>query len=113
MITKEMFSEKELEKNEKELEKRAEARICHSDISVMPQKFPMLWVRDKLTGKEHLYGTDVHDSLWIGPEGQLHYFNFKTGDGTGEHGSYEFVDHSGQEGEGSILEFYPAKNIIL
>lgn len=106
LIDKVSVSEKEKAKLEKEQKERDEARERHINSKIMPRKFPMLWIRDKHTGAEHLYGTDSHDSLWIDEDGNLQYFNFQIGDGTGEEGGYEFIDHCDIEGLGSILEYY-------
>ena len=44
-------------------------------------KRPLFYIRDKLSGKIHGYGDDVHDSIWVDSEGTLHYYNLQTGDG--------------------------------
>lgn len=100
------ISEEEREQVEKEREERAKARERHCNTKVMPYCFPMIWIKDKYTGAEHLYGTDSHDSLWIDGDGSLQYYNLQNGDGTGEGGGYEFVDHSDDEGYGAILHYY-------
>jgi len=52
--------------------------------------FPVIKVRDKLTGREHIVGTDSHDTLYIDKEtGGIHYYNLQNGEGT--LGDYEFV----------------------
>ena len=82
------------------------ARLEHSNTKVMPFKFPMLWIRDKADGSEHLYGTNTHDSLWIDEKGALQYMNRQNNDGTGIGGGYEFVDHQSRECQDSILEYF-------
>lgn len=78
--------------------------IRHQDPEALPDKFPLLWLYDKETGEEHLYGTDIHDSLCLDMQGQVSYYNYQNGEGTGEDGDYLFIDHSDSEGEGSVLE---------
>lgn len=91
---------------------REAARKRHFNTNVMPYKFPMIWIRDKYLGGEHLYGTDSHDSLMIDKDGGLQYYNLQNGDGTGPGGGYEFVDHSDECGDGAILHYYlDTKNV--
>ena len=96
---------------EKEMEQRiAQAkrdRDLHMQAKVTPYKVPLLWLRDRATGRTRLYGTDSHDSLYIGEGGGIQYYNLQNGCGTGEGGSYEFVDHDtdGMMYE-SILHYY-------
>lgn len=95
-----------------ELKAREKAYQEHCNTNVMPKWFPMLWLRDTTDGTEHLYGTDVHDSLYLDHEGNLQYHNMQNGEGTGRDGDYEFVDHSDREGEGSILHYYPEYHMV-
>ena len=108
------FSQEEIENMDKERKERAEARNRHFNKNVMPYKFPMLWIKDKCTGSEHLYGTDSHDSLWIDQEGNLQYYNLQNEDGTGgKEGSYEFVNHSDDYGCGTVPHYYVDEAIVL
>jgi hypothetical protein len=50
---------------------------------------PIIRVRDKYSGKEHIVGFDQHDSLVMGAGGGLQYHNLQNGDGTCD--GYEFV----------------------
>ena len=99
-------SEEELEQEIKKQIERSKARKRHCNTNVMPYCFPMIWVKDKCTGYEHLYGTDSHDSLYIDHNGNLQYYNLQNGEGTGEGGGYEFVDHSDEGGYGAIPHYY-------
>lgn len=81
-----------------------------------PRKLPLIWVRDKQSGIMHLYGTNSHDSLHIGADGQLHYHNLQNGDGSGADNryGYEFVSHDVDGyGYGDILHYYPASKEIF
>lgn len=76
----------------------------------IPHRFPILQIRDKIFGDTHIYGTDTHDALMLDENGNIMYHNLQNGDGTGEHGSYEFVympDVGGYEG---IKEVYSEWN---
>jgi len=50
---------------------------------------PIIRVRDKYSGKEHIVGFDKHDSLIEGADGGLQYYNLQNGDGTPD--GYDFV----------------------
>jgi hypothetical protein len=50
---------------------------------------PIIRVRDKHTGQEHIVGFDRHDSLIKGDDGSLIYRNMQNGDGSDD--GYEFV----------------------
>ena len=50
-----------------------------------------LWVRDKTSGRIHQIGTDPHDSLALF-DGKVEYYNLQCGNGTGENGTFEFVE---------------------
>jgi len=58
-------------------------------------RFPIIIVRDNDTGKEHIVGTDHHDSLWIDEEtGGIHYLNLQCCEGTTKYdgkSTFEFV----------------------
>ena len=89
-----MNPDSEQERKRKEQIKQAkEDREKHTKAIDKPYEIPMLWIRDKSSGRTHLYGTDSHDSLCIGKDGGIHYYNLQNGDGTGDGGVYEFVDH--------------------
>ena len=49
-----------------------------------------LWVKDNENGCVHEVGTDKHDSLWVGSDGIVRYYNMQNGEGT-ECGGYSFV----------------------
>ena len=51
--------------------------------------FPVIRVKDKQTGHEHIVGTNSHDMLLI--QGGIHYFNLQNSEGTGAGGDYQFV----------------------
>jgi ssDNA-binding Zn-finger/Zn-ribbon topoisomerase 1 len=55
-------------------------------------KIPLIVVRDKTSGDEHIVGTDVHDNMYMSEKGGLQYRNLQNGAGTefGEDG-YEFT----------------------
>ena len=55
-----------------------------------------LYVRDRVTGRIHCIGTDVHDCLMVDERGIVQYHNLQNGDGTmigysPDQGGYEFV----------------------
>lgn len=50
---------------------------------------PIIRVRDKHSGQEHIVGFDRHDILIAGASGDLQYYNLQNGDGS--HGCYDFV----------------------
>ena len=52
---------------------------------------PALYVIDKVTGKVHRVGDDVHDLLFV-DNGVVRYFNLQNSEGTGEDCSYEFIE---------------------
>lgn len=56
-----------------------------------------LFIKDLQGGEVHEYGTNQHDSLILQPDGTLAYFNLQTGDGSGEHGSYQFCREDGAD----------------
>jgi len=67
-------------------------------------KFPIIKVRDKLTGHEHIVGTDSHDTLFIDKEtGGIHYYNLQNGEGT--RGDYEFVGVDTEYDPDTQIEF--------
>lgn len=80
-------------KHKEQIKQALKDREKHLKATEKPYKIPLLWIRDKASGRTHLYGTDSHDSLHIDDSGGLHYYNLQNGDGTGKGGSYEFVDH--------------------
>lgn len=44
-------------------------------------RIPIIRVRDKHSGEEHILGTQQHDELILG-RGGLSYYNMQNGDGT-------------------------------
>jgi hypothetical protein len=50
---------------------------------------PIIRVRDKHSGQEHIVGFDRHDSLIKGDDGSLIYRNMQNGDGSDD--GYEFI----------------------
>ena len=58
-----------------------------------------IYVRDKSDGSIHRVGDDRHDSLDV-RNGVVSYHNLQNGEGTGEHGDYEFVDSMWGEMDG-------------
>jgi hypothetical protein len=50
---------------------------------------PIIRVRDKHSGQEHIVGFDRHDSLIKGDNGSLMYRNMQNGDSSGD--GYEFI----------------------
>lgn len=110
---KEYIVLEDYERRVKEQEARDKARERHLSSDVKPYKVPLLWIRDKNNGEEHLYGTDIHDSLWIDGDGNLQYENLQNSCGTGgKDATYEFVDHSDEYGYGSVLEYHLESNDI-
>ena len=76
-------------------------------------RFPIIKVRDKSRGYEHIVGTNSHDCLHIS-NGALHYLNIQCMCGT-QYGEYEFVGED--YGEGSFtgnpeIEFMDLEEII-
>lgn len=69
-------------------------------------RFPILQVRDKIFGDIHTYGSDTHDALMLDENGNVMYYNLQNGEGTGEHGGYEFVYKPDEGGYGGIREVY-------
>lgn len=51
---------------------------------------PLVKVRDVMTGREHIIGTDSHDALLIENE-QLVYYNLQSGESSHTTGAYVFV----------------------
>lgn len=72
--------------------------------------YPIIRVRDKQTGKEHIVGENIHDALSITENGQLQYINYQCLDGTGDDGAYQFVD--GTEGNYREIEFVTLDQLI-
>ena len=68
-------------------------------------RYPIIRVRDKLTGHEHIVGTDTHDTLYVGDDGGIHYYNLQNGEGTGRNGDYEFVGVDDEYALGPEIEF--------
>lgn len=64
--------------------------------------FPVIVVKDKSTGKEHIVGSDIHDSLILEDSGTLMYRNLQNGEGSGEFGAYEFVSNDTDAEEAGI-----------
>ena len=58
-----------------------------------------LWVKDNEDGSVHEVGTDKHDSLYVGADGIVQYYNLQNGDGTFG-GGYSFVPCDCGECEG-------------
>lgn len=54
-------------------------------------QFPVIKVKDKYSGKTHIVGTDSHDELYVGKDGQLHYSNLQNGDGSGSEEGYGYI----------------------
>lgn len=96
-----------------QMEQAKEYRKKYANTDILPYKYPMLWIKDKCDGSIHLYGTDTHDSLYIDENGNIAYYNLQNGDGSGEGGSYEFVnfDEDGMT-YGEILHLYREENIV-
>lgn len=57
-------------------------------------RIPLIRVKDKQGNYTHILGTDSHDTLHINEEGSLDYLNLQGCDGTGKHGTFEFVGYS-------------------
>ena len=54
-----------------------------------------MYIKDLITGKVRLYGTNKHDSLIISDDGRtLSYSNLQNGDGS-QYGDYRFCDKDG------------------
>lgn len=47
-------------------------------------RFPIIKVKDIVSGEEHIVGTDIHDTLISYDDYSLHYYNMHNGSGTGE-----------------------------
>jgi len=74
-------------------------------------RFPIIKVRDKLTGREHVVGTDSHDTLFIDKEtGGIHYYNLQNGEGT--RGDYEFVGVDTEYDPDPQIEFVTFDKLI-
>ena len=73
-------------------------------------RFPVIRVRDKLTGREHVVGSDTHDTLYVGDDGGIHYYNLQNGEGTGRNGDYEFVGVDDEYALGPEIEFVRVKS---
>jgi hypothetical protein len=102
-----------ISKNVKQIEQAKIDRSIHTERLERPFKFPLLWIRDKGSGRVHLYGMDTHDTLIIDDNGNLAYYNLQNGDGTGEGGGYEFVNHDTDGGiYGQILHLYLDENKV-
>ena len=56
-------------------------------------RVPIIMIRDKAypDSGERAVGSDVHDALLIGEDGQLHYYNLQNGEGSGLNRDYQFV----------------------
>jgi hypothetical protein len=52
-------------------------------------RIPLIIVKDRASGDEHIVGTDVHDRLHLS-QGGLAYENLQNGEGTDFGGDYEF-----------------------
>ncbi|MFB5192677.1 hypothetical protein [Alicyclobacillus fastidiosus] len=52
---------------------------------------PIIKVRDKHSGLEHVVGTDTHDVLLVNEDGSISYMNLQNGEGSGPDSVYEFV----------------------
>lgn len=61
--------------------------------------FPVIRIRTKdYKDKGRIIGTNSHDELVINENGDIHYLNLQCMDGTGKHGSFEFVGGKGHYG---------------
>lgn len=56
---------------------------------------PVIKVKDKASGTEHVIGTSSHDMLYI-KNGSIHYLNRQCFDGT--NGGYEFIGEDSLDG---------------
>ena len=72
-------------------------------------RFPVIKVRDKVTGSEHIVGTDIHDALGICEHGQVHYHNLRNCEGT--YGDYEFVGYDNGF-ETGVIEFVGLEELL-
>lgn len=88
-------------------------RKMYANTSIRPNIYPILWIRDKQSGRVHLYGTNEHDSLIINSNGSLDYYNLQNGDGTGKHGGYEFLDFGDEMGYDQVLHLNSKSNKII
>ncbi len=71
---------------------------------------PIIRVRDKYSGEEHIVGFDQHDSLLVGAGGGLQYYNLQNGDGTRD--GYEFVvEDDGYKGYVEMVSVDEAVNL--
>ena len=77
-------------------------------------QFPLIRVRDKDNGREHIVGTDTHDSLYIDDDGSLHYHNYQNGEGSGASRkyAYEFVGAGAEWAERPQIEFIEIDKLL-
>lgn len=68
-------------------------------VPMVHRELTDIYVRDKSDGSIHRVGDDCHDSLDV-RDGIVSYYNLQNGEGTGEHGDYEFVDSMWGEMDG-------------
>lgn len=70
--------------------------------------FPVIRIKDKHSGRVHIVGTDSHDTLYVGNDGQLHYSNLQNGDGSGADDRYGYIF----DGEENEWEPYPSVEFV-
>lgn len=70
---------------------------------------PLIKVKDKLTGEEHIVGTNTHDALLV-EKGEITYYNLQNGEGSSPQGDYQFI---GVDSEmGPVVEFVSLQELI-
>ena len=75
-------------------------------------RFPIIRVLDKDYKREHIVGTDSHDTLYIGNDGQIHYRNLQNSEGTGKRGSYAFKGVKNKWSLYTEIEFVSLDDLI-
>ena len=72
--------------------------------------FPIIRIKDTDNGREHIVGTDTHDSLYINGNGRIAYTNLQNGGGLDDW--YEFVGSQSEYSAFPVVEFVTFEGLM-
>ena len=70
--------------------------------------FPIIKIKHKHFGGSHIVGTNSHDELYVGDDGQLHYRDMQCGDESGRSKEYGYIFDGIDDG----YNIYPAVEFV-